>query len=234
MRTRIWHSDWKPRWLIRCVSAALLSFMDKQERNCLRLRLHHHVVDGGELDVADMRPLVIAPAEVKPRRLGGDVLEGCVQRLHLPLGMGDEGLVALVRVHHVSAHGEIGTVELDHEAGRVDRLVFRAHDGGERLQVGVLARIVPVGLEHRDHARRGRVHETRERARARERRAHVGEVLLQRRFVLDADLAGAEGALDFGGLALGRDALQVGNGGAKLVHGSGGIVSLRAEQNSAT
>ena len=31
MRTRIWHSDWKPRWLIRCVSAALLSFMDNQE-----------------------------------------------------------------------------------------------------------------------------------------------------------------------------------------------------------
>ena len=31
MRTRIWHSDWKPRWLIRYVSAALLSFMDKQE-----------------------------------------------------------------------------------------------------------------------------------------------------------------------------------------------------------
>ena len=35
MRTRIWHSDWKPRWLIRCVSAALLSFMDKQETKCL-------------------------------------------------------------------------------------------------------------------------------------------------------------------------------------------------------
>ena len=34
MRTRIWHSDWKPRWLIRCVSAALLSFMDKQEEIC--------------------------------------------------------------------------------------------------------------------------------------------------------------------------------------------------------
>ena len=34
MRTRIWHSDWKPRWLIRCVSAALLSFMDKQEALC--------------------------------------------------------------------------------------------------------------------------------------------------------------------------------------------------------
>ena len=37
MRTRIWHSDWKPRWLIRCVSAALLSFMDKQD-----LQNHRH------------------------------------------------------------------------------------------------------------------------------------------------------------------------------------------------
>ena len=37
MRTRIWHSDWKTRWLIRCVSAALLSFMGKQERFCLRV-----------------------------------------------------------------------------------------------------------------------------------------------------------------------------------------------------
>ena len=35
MRTRIWHSDWKPRWLIRCVSAALLSFMDKQVTRCV-------------------------------------------------------------------------------------------------------------------------------------------------------------------------------------------------------
>ena len=34
MRTRIWHSDWKLRWLIRCVSAALLSFMDKQDAFC--------------------------------------------------------------------------------------------------------------------------------------------------------------------------------------------------------
>ena len=38
MRTRIWHSDWKPRWLIRCVSAALLSFMDKQVVKCDKLR----------------------------------------------------------------------------------------------------------------------------------------------------------------------------------------------------
>ena len=38
MRTRIWHSDWKPRWLIRYVSAALLSFMDKQVNDSQRAR----------------------------------------------------------------------------------------------------------------------------------------------------------------------------------------------------
>ena len=32
----------------------------------------------------------------------------------------------------------------------------------------------------------------------------------------------------------GSELVTGGNGGAKLVHGSGGIVSLRAEQNSAT
>ena len=40
MRTRIWHSDWNPRWLIRCVSAALLSFMDKQETEIHLLPTH--------------------------------------------------------------------------------------------------------------------------------------------------------------------------------------------------
>ena len=43
MRTRIWHSDWKPRWLIRCVSAALLSFMDKQEVFWWHIKLQPHV-----------------------------------------------------------------------------------------------------------------------------------------------------------------------------------------------
>ena len=179
------------------------------EGDRLRLRLHHHVVDGAELDVADVRPLVVAPAEVEPCRLGGDGRERVVERLHLGGGVGDEGLLALVRIHGVPAHGEIGAIELDHEARRVDRLVLGPHDGGQRLQIGVLARVVPVGLEQRDHARRGRVHEALDRACAFQRRAHVGDVLLQRGFVLDADLAGAHGALELGRLPLRRDALHV-------------------------
>ena len=44
-----------------------------------------------------------------------------------------------------------------------------------------------------------------------------------------ADIATGEPPLGHDG-----DAVVSGNGGEKLVHGSGGIVSLRAERNSAT
>ena len=50
VRTRIWHSDWKPRWLIRCVSAALLSFMDKQVHFCAAAPVHiPAAVDKGDM-----------------------------------------------------------------------------------------------------------------------------------------------------------------------------------------
>ena len=53
MRTRIWHSDWKPRWLIRCVSAALLSFMDKQDIECHHVPLTLKFVVSGMIMVAE-------------------------------------------------------------------------------------------------------------------------------------------------------------------------------------
>ena len=59
MRTRIWHSDWKPRWLIRCVSAALLSFMDKQVDVCSGAapfeRSHFHSLTGTVIDINGAR-----------------------------------------------------------------------------------------------------------------------------------------------------------------------------------
>ena len=94
MRTRIWHSEWKPRWLIRCVSAALLSFMDKQEALCLDLRVRVlAAVAGG----ASHRPAAarfgVSAASVsrwrrrarvqgvpqRPRALGGDRRSGLIE-----------------------------------------------------------------------------------------------------------------------------------------------------------
>ena len=73
MRTRIWHSDWKPRWLIRCVSAALLSFVDKQEEiwlqgpesSCARRLSYRRCKTGEAVDLPILpelaRELVLLP-----------------------------------------------------------------------------------------------------------------------------------------------------------------------------
>ena len=69
MRTRIWHSDWKPRWLIRCVSAALLSFMDKQENEYSAGRLN----DKNEYSIGGRgaRPVDVPTVPPGPGRLAG-------------------------------------------------------------------------------------------------------------------------------------------------------------------
>ena len=74
MRTRIWHSDWKPRWLIRYVSAALLSFMDKQVSLCrgdILAQISRAFADdggglgeGGEIAVGPRGPIADAPLDI--------------------------------------------------------------------------------------------------------------------------------------------------------------------------
>ena len=92
----------------------------------------------------------------------------------------------------------------------MDRLVLWLHHLAEHVEVGVLARVVLVGLEERDDAGRRRVHEALDSAGRLQRRGHVGEVLPERRLVLDTDLADTRRALHLRRLAHGGDALHVG------------------------
>jgi hypothetical protein len=63
---------------------------------------------------------------------------------------------AEIGVLNVAAHGEIGTIDLQHDAGIGDRLVFLAHRLGDREQVRLLARVIVVAEEQRDDAGRRR------------------------------------------------------------------------------
>ena len=55
----------------------------------------------------------------------------------------------------VPAHPEIRAVELQDEARPRHRLVLVAHRLGDREEIGLVARVVIVAEEQRDHARRG-------------------------------------------------------------------------------
>ena len=59
---------------------------------------------------------------------------------------------AQIRVLDMPAHGEVGAIDLQHEAGFGDGLVFVAHGIGDRRQIRLLARIMLVAEEQRHHA----------------------------------------------------------------------------------
>ena len=69
-----------------------------------------------------------------------------------------------VGILDVPAHREIGAIDLQHEAGVGDRLVFVPHRLGDGVEIGFLARVMVVAEEQRDHARRSRAHEAVRRA----------------------------------------------------------------------
>ena len=127
MRTRIWHSDWKPRWLIRCVSAALLSFMDKQVRVC-QLEQTLGVVEGYSPALEPHHPDQLAPLGVTQRL---DHLEDArvaqrpVGSVELTLGHDPFSELASchLAIHPEMAHADVGDLALlegavaDHVAG---------------------------------------------------------------------------------------------------------------------
>src|SRR5262249_23208879 len=111
--------------------------------------------DGQDLaqgNVTVVRALVVAPAQVNaqpvPRQVTGGVVEG--------LDVSGCDLQELRRAEvgegQVASHGEIGAVDLEHEARGGDRVVFLFHDVGKPRQVRGARRVVLVAEEVRDDA----------------------------------------------------------------------------------
>ena len=71
--------------------------------------------------------------------------------------MAEEGRVAGFLEYGMSAHGEIGTVDLQLEAGGDDSLVLLPHGLGQSSQVGGVGRVIAIGVEDCDQARRGSI-----------------------------------------------------------------------------
>ena len=129
------------------------------ERDRARPRREHDVDDVGERHVAMMRTLVVAPAQMHAQLLGRDVGERVVERLDVQRGALAEFVEVEVGVLDVPAHGEVGTVDLQDEAGLGDGLVFVAHRVGDGEEIGLVVLVVLVAEEQRDHAGRRRAHE---------------------------------------------------------------------------
>ena len=87
-----------------------------------------------------------------------------------------ERLEIEVGVLDVPAHAEIGAIDLQHEAGLGDGLVFVAHRLGDGVDVGLEILVVVVAEEQRHHAGRGGAHEALGRLHLRQRGLEVVDV----------------------------------------------------------
>ena len=108
----------------------------------------------------------------------------------------------------VPAHGQVGTVHLQHEAGLGHRLVLGLHRLGDRLQVGFLGRVVVVAEEERDHAGRGGRQEGALRLDRAERGFQILGVGVGGADVAHRDGAGAGGRLAPGAAGVAEHALR--------------------------
>ena len=157
----------------------------------LRLGLDEDRRDFGKGDVVVVRPLVIAPADVDARAVGRHVAQRVVQHLDMEFRALEEiGFVEVLKAG-VMRHRQVGAIELQHEPGLDDRLVFLLHRRRDGFDIGLVARVIGVALEHRHQTRRGRGHEPFDHRDLIECRAQIGEVLAQRLAVAPGDRADA-------------------------------------------
>jgi len=150
--------------------------------------------DLAERDVAVMRALVVAPAQVQAKSIGRDVAERVIERFHVGRGDLQELRVAQVGKRQVAAHRQVGTIDLEHEARAMNCVVLVLHHVGQPRQVGLATWIVLVLQEVGDDAGRGGGHERLGRLRFFQREPEVLDVLLHRRPVLPVDGAVARRA----------------------------------------
>ena len=131
-------------------------------------------------DVVNVRPFPIAVTDMQPHPLARDARDRLVDHRHVQLARLDEIGIRPVAVEHGAVHGEIGRVDLQEQAGLVNRPIFVAHLARQRREIG-LVRII-IGVEHgrSDDAGRRRGHES-----LGERLALAGDALEARDLPLD-------------------------------------------------
>src|SRR5208282_6127361 len=120
--------------------------------------------------------LVVAPTYVHAELLGWNVCERVVERLDVQAQALAEFLERETCILDMAAHGQIGAIDLQHDAGLGHRLVLVAHGVRNGEEIRLLARVMVVPEEERYHTRRGGTHEGAGRLRLSKRRLEVSRV----------------------------------------------------------
>jgi hypothetical protein len=113
----------------------LVARVAQGQRERPHLRAEHDGEHRLQGDVVDMGAVVVAPAEMEPDAVGRDAGGGPVDGLHVERDRLQETVEGVVLEEAHALHGQVGAVELENEAARVDELVLLPHLVRERQDV---------------------------------------------------------------------------------------------------
>ena len=109
---------------------------------------HQHWKHFIHIDITDMRPLVIAPADVHANAILRHLGQRVVERLDMASRDLEEFGVGEIAKQHVARQGQVGAVELQIEPGGDDGFVFRLHRIGEGGEVQLRGPHVMAGYHN--------------------------------------------------------------------------------------
>ena len=82
------------------------------EKHIARFRVHQHGKHFVHINIATVRPFVIAPADVHPHLILRDIRQRMIQRIDVHLCDFDEFIIRELGEQHMPRQGEIRTIQL--------------------------------------------------------------------------------------------------------------------------
>ena len=140
-------------------------------------------------NVADMRALIIAPANMHADLFSRNIRQGMVQRVNMAGRDLDKFIIRQIVEQHMTGQRQIRAIQLQVQTRGDNRLVLCLHRIRQSGQIRLAGLVIVVLQKQRNHTRRCSIHETTINAMRGHRSLQVGNILFQFALPLGLHLA---------------------------------------------
>ena len=134
------------RVVAQCIVFMLVPGIGELDRKCSDIGTVQLRQDGCHRDVVDMRPVIVAPADMQPDAVAGNALDAQIDRRDMQFELAEEFGVSQIVEKPMPLHRQIRSVNLQDQAGVVDGAIFVGQRFRQGHQIGLVA--VVMLIEH--------------------------------------------------------------------------------------
>ena len=139
--------------MTHCVVFVLMPGIGELDRECPDIGTVQLGQDGCHRDVMDMRPVIIAPADMESDAVAGNALDPQIDGRDMQLELLEEFGFLQMPEKPMPLHRQIRSVDLQDHAGVVDRAILVGQRFREGLQIGLVTIVMLIEHRRRDDTR---------------------------------------------------------------------------------